>query len=258
MRVVLLLCLVSPIALAVVAQLGGAAPSPPVVEAPKVLADPSVVAPTESLRVARLLERVNRVRSEGERPRVIPRATWDSALTAAKGLHAYPGDLARRFTHVVVHHSDFDPAGGPDGILRYHLEVSGFADIGYHFVVEPDGRIYEGRDLRYVGAHAGYTREQRRLGITKDPDYGAIGVVLDGYFEDARPNERQLRAAFALVEDLRRRFGIPREHVIGHGEVAAVLVEKRALTLGSSPTTCPGSALLEVRAYRALDDAPAG
>lgn len=217
--------------------------------------DPVAPTPRGPIEVVRLIDDAKRALTNDQRPRVIPRDRWDDKRTPATGLYAYRGDLGRRFTHVVIHHSDFEPASGPDGILRYHLDVSGFSDIAYHFVVEPDGRIYEGRDLRYMGAHAGFTVEQRGARRAKDPDFGAIGIVLDGYFEHSRPGERQLRAALTLVEDLRRRFSIPRANVIGHGEVADHLVKQRGLTLGSSPTSCPGSALLRVlRAYRDLDE----
>lgn len=229
------------------------------------VASETALAPSRKLDVASLVHEAERALLTGERPRVIPRALWDESSSTSSGLYAYRGDLRRRFTHVVVHHSDFDPAPGPDAILRYHKDVSGFSDIGYHFVIEPNGRVYEGRDLRFMGAHAGYTVEQRRAGRSKDPDFGAIGVVLDGNFESSRPEDRQLRAAIALIADLRRRFAIPRQNVIGHGEVSDHLVTQRGLTLGSSPTSCPGSELLKVlRGYRAVGDgalqvrAPAG
>jgi hypothetical protein len=238
MRVLILVGSALPIALAIVALASSAPPAPPP-KAPAVV-DKAPPPPNIAQRVAALRD------VAGQAPRVVPRAGWDDSDAPRRRIHAYGGDLHETFTHVVVHHSDLVPPPGPAGILAYHLEHAGFADIGYHFVVAEDGTIYEGRDLRYMGAHAGVSWEQRRGGARKDPDHGAIGVVLDGYFGDRAPPDPQLRAAVALVEDLRRRFGIPRRHVIGHREVARELVTARGLSLRSSPTVCPGDAMHEV------------
>lgn len=193
-------------------------------------------------------------RSPGEASRpftVVPRSVWDPMEARRSSMHAYAGDLHKTFTHVVVHHSDFAPPPGPAAILSYHLYEAGFADIGYHFVVAHDGTIYEGRDLRFMGAHAGVSQEQRGGGPTKDPDFGAIGVVLDGNFVFAPPPDVQRVAALELVDDLRRRFAIPVDHVIGHREVKRHLVEDRGHALRSTPTDCPGDQLLsEVEIYR--------
>ncbi|MCC7110058.1 MAG: N-acetylmuramoyl-L-alanine amidase, partial [Deltaproteobacteria bacterium] len=83
-------------------------------------------------------------------PRVVPRDEWDPAPLVAGT--RYRGRLKDVLTTIVVHHSDFLEPPGPLGIKQYHLEVSGFSDIGYHFVIEPDGTVYEGRPLDRMGA----------------------------------------------------------------------------------------------------------
>src|ERR1041385_3426682 len=77
---------------------------------------------------------------------IVKRPAWDPAP-----LHtgiAYAGDGSDRalravYRTIVVHHSDMPESPGPLAIKQYHLEVSGFSDIGYHFVIEPDGTVYE-------------------------------------------------------------------------------------------------------------------
>jgi hypothetical protein len=111
-----------------------------------------------------------------------------------------------------------------------------------------------------MGAHAGSTKEAARGGgPDKDPDWGSIGICLDGFFETDGPSEEQLTALTLLIDDLRARF--PRiERVIGHREVAHELVDKRGLTLASHETTCPGSALFrtieDLRIHGRLDGKP--
>jgi hypothetical protein len=140
---------------------------------------------------------------------------------------------------IVVHHSDFDDAPGPVVIRDYHLQVSKFSDIGYHFVVSPDGHIFEGRPIHTLGAHAGISKEGRtdkRL----DPDYLAIGIVLDGNYNISEPPDAQVNALAWLVGELRRHYGVEAERLYGHRHVRAELVEKRGLTFDGEPTTCPG------------------
>lgn len=39
-------------------------------------------------------------------------------------------------------------------IRRIHVEENGWSDIGYHYVVNRDGRVEEGRPVERTGAHA--------------------------------------------------------------------------------------------------------
>jgi hypothetical protein len=51
----------------------------------------------------------------------------------------------------IVHHTaidEVDPAAQVRGILRSHTKTNGWADIGYNFLVDREGRIYEGRWAR--------------------------------------------------------------------------------------------------------------
>lgn len=179
---------------------------------------------------------------------IVPRAAWDPTPASSGVRYPEPKKLARVYRTIVVHHSDFIDAPGPLVIERYHLEVSRFGDIGYHFVIAKDGTVFEGRSLDRVGAHAGATREAARgLGRDRDPDWGSIGVVLDGFFHDELPPPAQLAALRLLVEDLKRRF--PKvDRVIGHREVRAGVVV-RGLTPIGEPTVCPGE-----RLFRWLDE----
>lgn len=67
-------------------------------------------------------------------------------------------------TKVTFHH------GGPVGGYRdtfaeavatikswqnYHMDFHGWVDIGYHFLMDSRGRLYEGRDDDNIGAHVG-------------------------------------------------------------------------------------------------------
>ncbi len=176
---------------------------------------------------------------------IVPRAKWDPTPRAVGVL--YRGRLGDIYRTIVIHHSDFIDPPGPLAIKDYHVEVSRFGDIGYHFVIGKDGSVYEARSLTRMGAHAGATREAARgTGRDLDPDWGAIGICLDGLFDEKLPPPAQLAALALLVDDLKKRF--PRiDRVIGHREVRAG-VEGRGLHAIGPPTACPGE-----RLFRWLD-----
>jgi len=57
-------------------------------------------------------------------------------------------------TEFVVHHSEGPVTQTPRSIQDFHMDGRGWADIGYNFLVDHKGRIYEGRGWLVVGAHA--------------------------------------------------------------------------------------------------------
>ena len=95
-----------------------------------------------------------------------------------------------------------------DAICAGHRE-RGYGDIGYHFVVDYAGRVWEGRSLAYEGAHV---RDQNR---------GNIGIVVLGNFERQRPLGDQLEAMRILVGVLRAKYGIKKHRVYGHRDIGA-------------------------------------
>ena len=88
-----------------------------------------------------------------------------------------------------------------------------WAGIGYHFHIDFDGTITQGRDMRHQGAHS---RANNRT---------SIGIVLNGNFHtNDRVTDAQFNALVWLIRHIRGTYGdLP---VIGHGEVSA--------------TACPG------------------
>ncbi|MEI7031236.1 N-acetylmuramoyl-L-alanine amidase [Streptomyces pratensis] len=62
-------------------------------------------------------------------------------------------------TGFVVHYSAGPPSQTVRQIQNYHMDSNGWADIGYNFLVDTGGRIYEGRGWGNEGAHtSGYNR----------------------------------------------------------------------------------------------------
>ncbi|WP_344016345.1 peptidoglycan recognition protein family protein [Kitasatospora atroaurantiaca] len=82
------------------------------------------------------------------RPGVVTRSGWgaDESLRARDFI--YTGAVRVVFVHHTDTTNDYDCADAPKiirSIYRYHVKSSGWRDIGYNFLVDKCGTIYEGR-----------------------------------------------------------------------------------------------------------------
>ena len=82
---------------------------------------------------------------------VLPRPAWgaDEGRRFVDGEERWPPTYATAEA-VVVHHTrtaNEDPSSAATmrAIYAFHADVRGWGDIGYHYVVAPDGRIFAGR-----------------------------------------------------------------------------------------------------------------
>jgi hypothetical protein len=147
-------------------------------------------------------------------PGLVRRVTWAKAPPIVSRLNR----IDRPFAEFTIHHSDTSHRPGPEGIRRVHVDSERYGDVGYHFLIGPDGTVWEGRSLRYQGAHAGEGRNE-----------GKLGICLLGDFEVARPTPAALASLERLVRHLSSELDIPLRAVRGHGEVKATLCPGRHL-----------------------------
>ena len=127
-------------------------------------------------------------------PVIVPRTSWqaDERIVRAHPLVAPALKLA------VVHHTAgtnaYTPAQAASivrGIEVYHVKGNGWNDIGYNFLVDRYGTVYEGRGggmtRNVIGAHA--------LGFNT----GTAGVALIGNFQNATPPPAMQTALVSLL-----------------------------------------------------------
>ena len=99
--------------------------------------------------------------STAPRPAMVSRAGWG----ADESLVATPNAYGTAVKAVFVHHTDTgntyscaDSAAVVRSIFLYHVKTNGWNDIGYNFLVDKCGTLYEGRsggvDRPVIGAHA--------------------------------------------------------------------------------------------------------
>ena len=93
-------------------------------------------------------------------PAIVSRAAWGARAPACTP------DVASRLVGAVVHHTAAGDYGSVAEAMqalrndqRFHIESRGWCDIGYNFVVDKWGNIYEGRESSLtrsvIGVHAG-------------------------------------------------------------------------------------------------------
>jgi hypothetical protein len=157
--------------------------------------------PHGEVRSLRAYELWSRVTTKPERrptatgtPAIVPRAGWgaDEKIVRAKPSFAPADRLA------VVHHtagtntySAAQAAAIVRGIEVYHVKGNGWNDIGYNFLVDRFGTVYEGRgggmEKNVIGAHS------------EGFNTGTFGVALIGNYAGATPPKAQQDALVNLL-----------------------------------------------------------
>lgn len=100
-------------------------------------------------------------------------------------------------------------------VKRWHVEDRGWSDIGYHYLIDRDGTVQDGRPIRRAGAHV-KGHNSNSIGISL---FGGKGGTASDQFQD-NFTEDQEQALIALIADLRERFPEITK-ISGHNQHAA-------------------------------------
>lgn len=131
-------------------------------------------------------------------------------------------------TCVTVHHDGLDElfwstrSSDVEARLEHyrvgHL-ARGWADIGYHLAIDRSGTLWQGRAIRWQGAHV------------QNHNEGNVGVLVMGNFDLQQPTIAQLKTLRRVIGELRTTYGIKRGRVYTHKEWP------------NAQTACPGRTL---------------
>jgi hypothetical protein len=95
-------------------------------------------------------------------PAILTRAQWGADESLRGDFAGYGETIKAGFVHHTTGASDYTSAEVPAlirAIYAYHTQTLGWSDIGYNFLVDRFGRLYEGRwggmDRPVIGAHTG-------------------------------------------------------------------------------------------------------
>ncbi len=148
---------------------------------------------------------------------IVPRSAW----TRERPVLSLTDPLTR-VTRITIHHEGSTPYSSTnmrdalarlESVRRAHRN-RGWADIGYHYAIDPAGRVYACRPTSLQGAHVKFHNEQN------------LGIVVLGNFEQQHPTSDALRSLARFVAEQMRLYGIPVDRVYTHRELR--------------PTLCPG------------------
>ncbi len=152
---------------------------------------------------------------------VVPRSAWSRRTPVFSRINPM-GSIGR----MTVHHEGWEVVNFTDAnttverlrkIENYHIESLKWGDVGYHFIIDRSGRVWEGRPLQYQGAHVKNNNEHN------------IGVMVLGNFDQQYPSAAQTASLRGTLSSLRQSYRIPFDRIYTHQEI--------------NPTKCPGTQL---------------
>ncbi|MGH9039304.1 MAG: peptidoglycan recognition protein family protein [Acidimicrobiia bacterium] len=147
-------------------------------------------------------------------PEVLSRPAWGADEGMRKGAPEFAPPTKLVVHHTVTPNDDPDPASTVRAIYAYHTQQNGWNDIGYNFLVDATGRVYEGRYARPYGPGEVPTGEDPEgRGVVgahaRGFNAGSVGVALLGEFSGgAQPSGAALDSLVRLLAWKADRHGI--------------------------------------------------
>lgn len=127
----------------------------------------------------------------------------------------------RRIDYIAVH-CTATPEGVDKSVQKIREEhiAQGWSDIGYHYVITRDGKIYPGRDVDLVGSHvAGYNSNSIGVVYVGGLEYKP-GVAYNKLQPKDTRTAAQKEALVSLLRDLRHLY--PNAKIQGHRDFPKV------------------------------------
>lgn len=123
----------------------------------------------------------------------------------------YPRRDLSAVKYVTIHHTAGPVTQSPADIARFHIG-RGWPGIGYHYLIYPDGTVYQTQPLTRSSYHNGVNNGE------------SAGVTLVGNYDVSEPTDKAINAAVGVLREIKRQTGAGLAN--GHGDL--------------KPTACPG------------------
>jgi hypothetical protein len=130
----------------------------------------------------------------GPRPGIVTRGGWGADADLREGGFAYGDAVRMAFVHHTAGSNGYSCKEAPKvirSIYRYHVKSLGWRDIGYNFLIDKCGTIYEGR--------AGGVTESVRGAHTLGFNNASMGVAVLGNFSKKNPPKKATDAIAKLA-----------------------------------------------------------
>lgn len=122
-----------------------------------------------------------------------------------------------QISELVIHHTATPTTTTIEQMANYHVWTNGWPGIGYHYVIDEAGKIFQTNWLSTISYHS--------YAANND----SVGIALIGWFDDYEPTQAQIDAAARLVDMLKAREDLTISSIIGHRQSP------------TSSTRCPGN-----------------
>jgi hypothetical protein len=134
--------------------------------------------------------------------------------------------VPQRITSITLHHEgspkplrpEDDPVAGLRALQSWGERDRNWWDVPYHFLIDLDGHVYEGRDWHFMG----------ETNTTYDPS-GHLLISILGNYNLQEPTQAQLDAIAGVMAWAVKKFDVPLDSIRGHYQYAE--------------TNCPGKNL---------------
>ncbi|MGW1783010.1 N-acetylmuramoyl-L-alanine amidase [Streptomyces sp. NPDC002143] len=147
-----------------------------------------------TLRAAELTEAQRAKPYIGPRPSIVTRRGWGADENLREKRFVYTTKVKAAFVHHTASGNSYkcsQAASVIRGIYRYHVKSMGWRDIGYNFLVDKCGKIYEGR----AGGVAKPVLGAHTLGFNTN----SMGIAVLGTFTSTKPNSATVNAVARLT-----------------------------------------------------------
>jgi RHS repeat-associated protein len=163
-----------------------------------------------------------------------PRSEWGAETHAKRDIEYFEESPEDYYDTIVIHHTTRPLNEEITKLQKTHFKKSEEYEIGYHFVIDENGIVYEDRPIEARGAHVG------------GANTGKIGIALMGNFQPSKdlftsikdqiqgavasdPTTPQKDVLLKLVNILKEKYDT--SYIGGHRDFA------------NNPTDCPGDNL---------------
>ncbi len=143
-------------------------------------------APRPSRSSLAALERQRAKPYVGPRPRIVTRRGWGANEGLRERKFVYTKKVKAAFVHHTASGNNYRCSQSPSlirSIYRYHVKSMGWRDVGYNFLVDKCGNIYEGR----AGGVAKPVLGAHTLGFNTN----SMGIAVLGSYGAKKPSVRR-------------------------------------------------------------------
>lgn len=178
-------------------------------------------------------------RSNCDKPELVLQEVWRSGLPEPEYKRVF-----NQVRNIILHHSATsnsisDHMALVRSIYTYHTQINGWSDIGYNYLIAPDGVIYAGRDPGNL------VHEDEVLGAHFcASNTGTMGICLLGTFTETEPTAEAMASlnhllAWKMAKDSLYPLGV-NPHPL-NPQLGIIAAHRHGCA-----TVCPGDAFIDI------------